>query len=426
MRDILMGLSEPSFTLGIEEEYLLVDKTSRDLVSDPPKELLSDCEEALHGIGGQVSPEFMRSQIEVGTRVCQNIKEARHDLARLRAAIATSAARYGFAPIASSTHPFAQWDAQRHTDKERYNVIVADLQMIAQRMLISGMHVHVGIDDDDLRIDIMNQASYFLPHLMALSTSSPFWRGRQTGLKSYRMSVFDELPRTGLPEHFSSHAEFQRTVNVLVNAGLIEDGTKIWWDMRPSSRFPTLEMRVTDICPLLDDAIAIAAVYLCICRMMYRLRGLNQRWRSYSPFLIMENRWRAQRYGVTNGLLDFGKSELVPFRDLLDEILALVREDADALDCRLEVEHTRLIVERGTSAERQVAAYDTAIAGGSDDRAALQAVVDLLIAETVRGTGEHNPMQPADAVAPDGAAPDAPVDPAPAGAAVSLLDSSPC
>jgi glutamate---cysteine ligase / carboxylate-amine ligase len=417
MRDTRMGLKEPSFTLGIEEEYLLVDKGSRDLVSDPPKQLLSDCEDALREIGGQVSPEFMRSQIEVGTRVCRNIKAARVELARLRATIAGIAERYGFAPIAASTHPFAEWEAQRHTDKERYNTIVADMQMIAQRMLISGMHVHVGIDDDDLRIDIMNQASYFLPHLLALSTSSPFWRGRQTGLKSYRMSVFDELPRTGLPEHFSNHAEFERTVNVLVNAGLIEDGTKIWWDMRPSSRFPTLEMRVTDICPLLDDAIAIAAMYLCICRMMYRLRGLNQRWRSYSPFLIMENRWRAQRYGVTNGLLDFGKSELVPFRDLLDEILALVREDADALDCRREVEHTRLIVERGTSAERQVAAYDTAIAGGSDDRAALQAVVDLLIAETARGTAE------ADLPPQGGTTAEAPAD---TRGPVSPADSSPC
>lgn len=413
MHDALMSLREPSFTLGIEEEYLLVDKTSRDLISDPPKELLSDCEEALREVGGQVSPEFMRSQIEVGTRVCKNIKEARHEVARLRAAIAEIAGRYGFAPIAASTHPFAHWDAQRHTDKERYNIIVADLQMIAHRMLISGMHVHVGIEDDDLRIDIMNQASYFLPHLLALSTSSPFWRGRQTGLKSYRMSIFDELPRTGLPEHFSSYAEFQRTVDVLVNAKLIEDGTKIWWDMRPSSRFPTLEMRVTDICPLLDDGIAIAAVFLCICRMMYRLRGLNQRWRSYSPFLIMENRWRAQRYGVTNGLIDFGKSELVPFRDLLDEILALIREDAEALNCRVEVEHTRLIVERGTSAERQVAAYEAAIAAGRKDSEALQAVVDLLIEETVRGTGEHDAQQPPGPMAD-------------AQSAISPADPSPC
>ncbi len=386
MRDSLMGVREPSFTLGIEEEYLLVDKTTRDLVPDPPKKLLTDCEAELAHLGGQVSPEFMRSQIEVGTRVCKTIKEARADLARLRATIATCADRYGLAPIASSTHPFAEWDAQQHTDKERYNVLAADLQMIAQRMLISGMHVHVGIEDDDLRIDIMNQASYFLPHLLALSTSSPFWRGRLTGLRSYRMSIFDELPRTGLPEYFVSYAEFERTVEVLVKAQLIEDATKIWWDLRPSVRFPTLEMRITDICSLLDDGIAIAALYLCLCRMLFRLRRLNQRWRAYSPFLIMENRWRAQRYGVSNSMVDFGKSELVPFADLLEEILDLVRDDAEAFDCVAEVEHTRTIARQGTSAGRQIDVYKRAMAAGADEAAALRAVVDMLIADTVRGT----------------------------------------
>lgn len=393
MRDPFMSLKEPSLTLGIEEEYLLVDKISRDLVSDPPKELLSDCECALAQLGGQVSPEFMRSQIEVGTRVCRNIKEARADLARLRATIAECAARYGLAPIASSTHPFAEWDAQQHTDKERYHVIAADLQMIARRMLISGMHVHVGIEDEDLRIDIMNQASYFLPHLLALSTSSPFWRGRLTGLRSYRLSIFDELPRTGLPEFFTSHAEFERTVEVLVKAKLIEDGTKIWWDLRPSPRFPTLEMRITDICPLLDDGVAIAAIYQCICRMLYRLRRLNQRWRSYSPFLVMENRWRAQRYGGGNTMVDFGKSELVDFSDLLEEILELIREDADALDCLAEIEHSRMILQRGTSAERQIKVYEDALASGADRMAALQAVVDALIEETVSGTSSQGSPQ---------------------------------
>lgn len=394
MREGCMTPGEPSFTLGIEEEYLLVDKSSRDLVSDPPQQLLSDCEAALAHVGGQVSPEFMRSQIEVGTRVCGTIKEARADLARLRATIATCADRYDLAPMAASTHPFAEWDAQQHTDKERYNVIVADLQMVARRMLISGMHVHIGIEDADLRIDVMNQASYFLPHLLALSTSSPFWRGQLTGLHSYRLSIFDELPRTGLPEAFSSYAEFQRTIEVLVDAKVIEDASKIWWDLRPSSRFPTLEMRVTDICPLLDDAIAIAALYMCICRMLYRLRRLNQRWRSYSAFLIMENRWRAQRYGVSGGLVDFGKGELVPFGDLLDEIIELVREDAEAFACIGEVEHCRTIVARGTSAGRQIAVYEAAIAFGAAQDDALRAVVDLLIADTVSGTGAEHLVRP--------------------------------
>lgn len=379
-----MGLKEPTFTLGIEEEYLLVDKSSCDLVSDPPDSLLSECETALQAFG-QVSPEFMRSQIEVGTKVCTSVAEARNQLAHMRAAIASCAAQYGIAPIAASTHPFAKWLAQQHTDKERYHVIAADLQMIAQRMLISGMHVHVAIEDEDLRIDIMNQASYFLPHLLAMSTSSPFWQGKISGLKSYRLSIFDELPRTGLPEFFSSQAEYQRTIAVLVDAGLIEDATKIWWDLRPSARFPTLEMRITDICTYLDDGVAIAALYLCICRMLYRLRRENQRWRSYAHFLIMENRWRAQRYGVDESLVDFGRMELVPFVNLLEELIALVSEDADALGCRKELEHCRQILTRGTSADRQLAVYQRAIQEGAGEQAALCAVVNFLIVETVNG-----------------------------------------
>jgi glutamate---cysteine ligase / carboxylate-amine ligase len=379
-----MALREPSFSLGIEEEYLLVDKTTRDLVADPPERLLDDCQHALEAVG-QVMPEYMRSQIEVGTKVCSSLAEARAQLAQMRATIADLAGEHGIAPIAASTHPFAKWDAQQRTDKERYHAIAADLQMIAGRMLISGMHVHVAIEDEDLRIDIMNQMSYFLPHLLALSTSSPFWQGKISGLKSYRLSIFDELPRTGLPEYFTSHAEYQRTVAVLVDAGLIEDATKIWWDLRPSARFPTLEMRVTDICTLLDDGMAIAALYRCLCRMLFRLRRENQRWRSYAHFLIMENRWRAQRYGVSEQLIDFGRTELVPFSQLLDELLALTREDAEALGCTNELNHARTILTRGTSADRQLLAYQNAIDGGGNELEALSDVVDALIRETVEG-----------------------------------------
>jgi carboxylate-amine ligase len=346
--------------------------------------LLDDCQHSLEAVG-QVTPEFMRSQIEVGTKVCRTVAEARAQLAQMRATIADLAGAYGIAPIAASTHPFAKWDAQQRTDKERYHVIAADLQMIARRMLISGMHVHVAIEDQDLRIDIMNQMSYFLPHLLALSTSSPFWQGRISGLKSYRLSIFDELPRTGLPEYFASHAEYQRTIGVLVDAGLIEDATKIWWDLRPSARFPTLEMRITDICTLLDDGAALAALYMCLCRMLYRLRRDNQRWRAYAHFLVMENRWRAQRYGVEERLIDFGKTELVPFADLIDELIALTREDAEALGCTQEIAHLRTIIARGTSADRQIAAYERAINGGACEHEALCEVVDTLIKETVEG-----------------------------------------
>ena len=207
----------------------------------------------------------------------------------------------------------------------------------ARRLLICGMHVHVGIDDDELRIDLMNQLSYFLPHQLALSCSSPFWEGLDTGLKSYRLTVFDALPRTGIPERFASWAEFTRHVQILIDAGLIEDSTKIWWDLRPSAKFPTLETRVMDICTRLDDAIALTALLVCTIRMLYRLRTNNQRWRQYTPMLINENRWRAMRYSFDEGLIDLAKGEVVPFEELLDELMVLVGEDAQALDCEEEL-----------------------------------------------------------------------------------------
>ncbi len=374
-----MAIREPSFTLGIEEEYLLVDMESRDLAPEPPPALLAKCEEALRG---QVSPEFLRSQIEVGTRVCRSLQEARDELIHLRRTVGAIAGEFGLAPIAASTHPFAKWSNQQHTDKERYNVLAEDLQQVARRLVICGMHVHVGIEDDDLRIDLLGQAAYFLPHLLALSTSSPFWQGHTTGLKSYRLSVFDELPRTGLPHQFSSYSEYARTIELLVNAGLIGDATKIWWDLRPSARFPTLEMRITDVCPLLEDGICIAALFRCILRLLYRLRRRNQRWRTYPPFLVRENRWRAQRYGTQEGLVDFGKGAVVPFPNLLEELFDLVAEDAAYFGCVAEVAHARAIVERGTSADRQLARFDAVKGLGGTEEAALIAVVDGIVEET--------------------------------------------
>ncbi|NIA69114.1 carboxylate-amine ligase [Pelagibius litoralis] len=372
--------SEPSFTVGIEEEYLLVDRETRDLVVDPPDELMTRCEQEL---AERVSPEFMQSQIEVGTSKCETVREAGAELAELRRCIARIAADYGLAPIGASTHPFAQWDAQKHTRKERYDELARDMQAVVRRLLICGMHVHVGLDDDELRIDLMQQISYFLPHMLALSTSSPFWRGEVTGLKCYRLSVFEELPRTGLPETFDSFGEYQRHLDVMISAGLIEDGTKIWWDVRPSARFPTLEMRVADVCTHLQDGITIAALYVSLMRMLYTLKRNNQRWRKYSSMLIQENRWRAQRYGFDEGLVDFGRGEVMPFCGLLDEIIGLVSEHASALDCLAEVEHAREIVKRGTSAHRQIAIYEAALAAGAGKHEALVQVVDFLIEETV-------------------------------------------
>jgi carboxylate-amine ligase len=344
--------------------------------------MLAECEELL---GGQVSSEFLRSQIEVGTRVCASLEEARADLRRLRATVAEVAARRGLAPVAAATHPFARWDAQKTTKRDRYASLHQDLQGVGRRLAICGLHVHIGIPDDELRIDLLNQASYFLPHLLALSTSSPFWQGENTGLKSYRLAVFDELPRTGTPERFASWGEYRRHVNVLVGAGLIEDATKLWWDLRPSARFPTLEMRIADSCTTLDDALSIAALFRCLLRMLWRLKRENQRWRIYARMLIDENRWRAQRYGTDQGLVDFGRGAIFPYVELLDEMLALVDPDARHFGCLAEISHTRKILARGTSAHRQLAVFDRALAEGATRSEALAAVVDWLIAETVRG-----------------------------------------
>ena len=377
-----MGNNEPSFTLGIEEEYLLVDKESRGLVIDPPETLMAEAEDKL---GAQVASELLRSQIEIGTNVCANIQEAHEDLARLRRNVIEVANNHGLAPIAASTHPFSSWTDQKHTEKDRYDQLTHEMQGAARRLVICGMHVHVGIDDDELRIDLMNQMSYFLPHLLALSCSSPFWLGRDTGLKSYRLTIFDALPRTGIPERFASWAEYQRHVGILQNAGLIEDSTRIWWDLRPSGRFPTLETRIMDVCTRIDDTIALAALLSCIMRMLWRLRTRNQRWRMYTPMLIRENRWRAMRYSFDEGLIDLARGQVVPFTELMDELCSLVAEDARALGCEKEIKGVHDILSRGTSAHRQLKDYELERASGANSEEALKSVVDTLITDTAEG-----------------------------------------
>ena len=374
-----MPFSEPTLTIGMEEEYLIVDPETRDL-AEPPDEALNKCSERLQNL---VKPEFMKSQIEVATNVCGTIKETRKELVELRSIIAEVLAEYNLAPIAASTHPFATWETQIHTDKERYNILAENMQAVVRRLLINGMHVHVGVEDDEMRIELMNQVTYFLPHLLALSTSSPFWRGQVTGLKSYRICVFDELPRTGLPERFESYGEYRRHVTVLIEAGLIKDATMLWWDVRPSATFPTLEMRITDVCTRIDDAVCLAAIYLCVVRMLCRLRRNNQKWRNYTNMLVNENRWRAQRYGTDEGLVDFGKGALVPFGDLLEELLEIISEDAEAMGCLDEVHHARKILKTGTSAHRQLATFEKIKVRTGHEQKALHAVVDELISETV-------------------------------------------
>ncbi len=371
-------MERPSLTIGIEEEYLIVDRVTRDLVREPDPGFMEACAER---IGDRVTAEYLQCQAEVGTTPHATAGEATQELIALRRGIADAAESFGYAAIAASSHPFARWREQTHTRKDRYDALRADLGQTVRRMLICGCHVHAGIEDDDLRIDLMNQAAYFLPHLLALSCSSPFWEGEDTGLASYRLTVFDALPRTGLPDPLNSYSEYRRLTDQLVLSGCIEDATRIWWDIRPSDKFPTLEQRVTDVCSRVRDAGAVAALYQCLLAYLFRLRSRNQRWRLYPHTLIRENRWRAQRYGASGDLVDHGHARLAPIADLVEELIDMLTPEAEMLDCRTELVHIRRIAAEGVSADRQRAAHAEALRGGADAHEAMQAVVDHLIGE---------------------------------------------
>ena len=387
-----MTIVPPSLTLGVEEEYLLVDPETRDLVASPPPKFMETCKERL---GNAVGHELLQAQVEVGTPVCQDVGEVRRELTKLRRGVADIAGEFGMAMIAASTHPFARAKEQTRVHNERYDRLISDLRALADRMLICGMHVHAAIEDEELRIDLMNQATYFLPHLLALSTSSPFWEGSSTGLKSYRPTCFGDLPRTGLPEYFSSAAAWHEMLGQLAQTGLCEDPSKIWWDLRPSCRFPTLEMRICDICTSLEDTVTIAALYQAILAALYRSRANNQSWRRYRPILIAENRSLAQRYGIDSTLADFGALSCKPFGELLDEIIELVQIEAARFGCLAEVEHTRTILQRGTSADRQIDVYTRARSAGADAHEGCCAVVDWLIEETMAGIEIEDTVAPA-------------------------------
>ncbi len=369
----------PALTLGMEEEYLLIDPETRDLVPEPSPDFMKECKDRL---GDRVTPEFLKCQIEIGTPVCADISEARHHLTALRSSIINTAEKHGMKLMAASTHPFAQWGRQKHTAAPRYDLLDADMGGAVRRMLICGMHVHAGVEDKELRIDLLNQARYFLPHLLALSTSSPFWGGHDMQMRCSRLGIFDSMPRTGIPDRYESWSEYERMIERLVNAGVMEDSTKLWWDMRPSARFPTLEMRITDVCTRIEDALCIAALYQSVLRMLARIKQKNMRWRIYPRIMLEENRWRAQRYGCTKSMIDLGRGECLPFGSLIEEILEIIEEDAVALGCLREVQHARTILKRGTSACRQVDVFAKATADGADEAEAFIKVVDLLVEET--------------------------------------------
>jgi glutamate---cysteine ligase / carboxylate-amine ligase len=361
------------FTLGIEEEFQIVDPQTRELRSH----VVEILEEGKMLLGEQIKPEMIQSMVEVGTGICHNIQEARDDITRLRSIISGLAQKNGLVIIAASTHPISRWQDQKIFDDERYELLVQELQTVARSLLIFGLHVHVGVADRERSIHIMNAARYFLPHVLALSTSSPFWMSHNTGLKSYRSEIFKQFPRTDIPDHFGSYSAFERYVDLLVKTRCIDNGKKIWWDVRPHPFFPTLEFRVCDIPTRVDDTLAIAALFQAIVAKLSTLIEKNLGFRLYRRMLIQENKWRAVRYGLDGKLIDFGKQKEVPVRDLIRELLDFVDDVLDDLDSRKEIEHIHTILERGTSADEQLQVYHE-----TND---LNAVVDRLIERTTEG-----------------------------------------
>jgi len=366
------------FTLGIEEEFQIVDPQTRELKSHVSEIL----DEGKLLLGEKIKPEMIQSMIEVGTGVCANIQEAREDISKLRCIISGLARRKGLEIVAASTHPFSKWSEQEIFEHDRYKLLVDELQMVARSLLIFGVHVHVAVKELDRRIHIMNAARYFIPHILAMTTSSPFWLGFNTGLKSYRSEVFKKFPRTDIPDHFESYQQYQTYVDLLVKMNCVQDATKIWWDIRPHPIFPTLEFRICDIPTRVDDTIAVAALFQAIVAKLYVMMEKNWSFRLYHRRLIQENKWRAVRYGLDGMLLDLGKQKEVPVKDLIRELLDFVDDVVDDLGSRKEIEHVHTILERGTSADEQLRVFEES---GGD----FNAVVDMLIRNTMENVPER-------------------------------------
>jgi len=387
-------LNETPLTIGIEEEYQIIDPKTRELTSYIQQFLNRG-----QVLGDQLKAEFMQSQVEVGTRICHSIKEAREEVRRLRSTMIEIADSAELQLAAASTHPFSHWSDQVITASERYLEFAEDMQHVVRNLLIFGMHVHIGFGrtqaQRELMITVMNQMRYFLPHILALSTSSPFWLGQNTGLKSYRSIVFKALPRTGLPMEFHSWTEYENFVMTLTRVGALGkgthslgDATRIWWDIRPHHKYNTLEFRIADLTTTLEETLCVAALFQAMVAKLIKLRENNMSWRIYRRDLINENKWRAVRYGVKGSLIDFGKEEEVPLPDLIDELIGLVDDVVDDLDSRAEVEYARTIARNGSSADRQIQVYEEQMAAGRSRQEALIAVVDHLVRETRSGLSE--------------------------------------
>ena len=364
-----MDFSE--LTLGVEEEYQIIDGDTRQLTSYVGDVL----EQGAVIFRDQVKPELLQSQVETGSHVCRNIGEVRQEVTRLRAMVSEIAERNGCRIVAAATHPFSRWQDQIITEKDRYKALLSTMKVIARRLLIFGMHVHVGIPDRELRIDVMNQLTYFIPHFLSLSTSSPFWLGQNTGLKSYRSVIFEDLPRTGIPENFNTAAEYDQFLEILIKTECLDEPTKIWWDIRPHPKFPTLEIRVCDALTRVDDVIAVVARLQAMVAKLIQLRLNNQTWRPYRRALVEENKWRAIKDGLDGQLIDLGKTEQVPTRFLVEEMLDFVDDVVDPLESRREIERVREILKEGTSSDRQIQTFE--------QTGSLKAAVDMLADETM-------------------------------------------
>jgi carboxylate-amine ligase len=371
---------KPTFNIGIEEEYQTIDPETRDLRSHIQVELLEKGKLILQE---RVKAEMHQSVVEVGTGVCNNIKEAKAEVKMLRRDIVRLAKENGLRLASVATHPFADWRTQEIYPDDRYKNIVEDMQLVARANLIFGLHVHIGIEDRETAIHMMNHARYFLPHLLALSTNSPFWLGMNTGLKSYRCKVFDKFPRTNIPDYFPSWGEYENFIKLLIKTNCIDNAKKIWWDIRPHPFFNTIEFRVCDIPMRADETIALAALIQATVAKLYKLYSANQGFRLYRRALIMENKWRAARYGMDGKLIDFGKQTEVPAKDLIYEYLEFVDDVVDELDSREELNYIHTMLETGSGADRQLRVYQ--------ETGDLKKVVDYIIEETETGLADDEP-----------------------------------
>ena len=373
----MMVDTRPSLNIGIEEEYQTVDPVTRDLKSHIHAEIVQKGRVLM---AERVKPEMHQSVVEIGTGVCQNIQEAREEILSIRRQIIQLARENGLRLAAGGTHPFALWSKQEIYPDERYRVIVEDLKMVARANLIFGLHIHIGVEDRETAIQLMNSARYFLPHILALSANSPFWLGMETGLRSYRCKVFDKFPRTNIPDIYQSWSEFENYVNLLIRTNCIDNAKKIWWDIRPHPHFPTLEFRICDMPMRLDETIAIAALCQAVIGKLYQLHERNLSFRHYNRSLIMENKWRAARYGLDGKMIDFGKQTEVPARELIGEILDFVGDVVEELGSQKEIAYIRTILENGSGADRQLRVFN--------ETRDLKQVVDYMIGETEHGLFE--------------------------------------